>query len=200
LAARLDEGFRRGTQQHEQADLFGAEPVPNPERRRERTQQDIALAQAREPDVTERFSRVPRRAWDANDGQARRFLLEQYHGRCQMCSDGFLKQDGTPYFEGLYLVSHTLGAWLDRPGNMLCLCATCCAKMQFGTVEADGDDVLDQLKAIRLRKEGGDRHPRVHLRVCGSPLTLSFTERHILDLQEMLKASEGAVRSQEDGI
>ena len=113
--------------------------------------------------------------------------MEQYDGQCQICGDTFQKRDGEPYFEGLYLVSRTQAQWIDRPGNVLCLCATCCAKFQYGSVEAD--DILEEVKAFCTRNEGGNGNPTLHMRLCGEDVKVSFTERHLLDLQGLLKAS-----------
>ena len=78
-------------------------------------------------------------------------------------------------------------AWLDQPGNMLCLCAGCSARMRFGAVE--GEDLIAQALVVRLRKEGGEGAPRLAFQLCGQPATLRFSERHILALQEMLRLS-----------
>jgi hypothetical protein len=62
------------------------------------------------------------------------------------------KRDGSPYFEGVYLVSHTNAAWIDRLGNVLCLCPTCTAKFLYGEVHAP--DVLEQIHSWRAKIEG----------------------------------------------
>jgi hypothetical protein len=75
--------------------------------------------------VHDRYDFLPRKVWDDKNPDVRQFLLEQYAGRCQICTATFPKRDGNPYFEILYLVSHTSAAWIDRPGDVLCLCPTC---------------------------------------------------------------------------
>jgi hypothetical protein len=122
--------------------------------------------------------------WEAKDSAVRQFLLEQYGGHCQICRETFAKRDTTFYFEGLYLVGHTHGRWLDRPGNVVCLCPTCCAKFQHGTVEAP--DILDQITRWRTRQEGGG-DAWLTLKLCGQPIRMKFTEKHLLDLQEIIK-------------
>src|SRR5215469_7925340 len=115
------------------------------------------------------------------------FLKEQYDGRCQICQQRFVKRDGEPYFEGLYLVPHTLKKWLDRAGNVLCLCPTCCAKFLYGSVEAE--NIVSQVVSFRVRREGGTAQPNVGLNLCGASATVSYTEKHMLELQELLQAS-----------
>ncbi len=159
--------------------------VSNPEFRRSRMQETIAEEKANEPLQYERFRQVPRRVWEDKDSSVRQFLLEQYAGRCQICSQTFIKRDNAPYFEGVYLVSRTHARWIDRPGNVICLCATCCAKFQYGTVVAD--DILSQIRTWRTHREGGSG-PRLTLQLCGEEVALKFTEKHLLDLQEIIKA------------
>jgi hypothetical protein len=158
--------------------------VSNPEFRRSRVQETIAGEKADEPSQYERFRQVPRRVWEAKDSSVRQFLLEQYAGRCQICSQTFIKRDNAPYFEGVYLVSRTHARWIDRPGNVICLCATCCAKFQYGIVVAD--DILPQIVTWRTQREGGS-DPRLTLQLCGEDAALKFTEKHLLDLQEIIK-------------
>jgi hypothetical protein len=42
----------------------------------------------------------------------------------------------------LYLVLHTCGWWLDRPGNVISLCAACCAKFWHGTAAMRDDTAV----------------------------------------------------------
>ncbi len=83
----------------------------------------------------------------------------------------------------LYLVSHTSAAWIDRPGDVLCLCPTCTSKFLHGDVRAD--DVLDQIRSWRTRTKGGAT-PVLHLTLCEEPTVINYTEKHLLDLQTML--------------
>jgi hypothetical protein len=161
--------------------------VPNPEPRRERTATEIAEAIATEPTRGERYHHALTTRWEAKSDHVRTFLEEQYNGRCQICDTTFKKRDDRPYFEGVYLVSHTEKRWIDREGNVLCLCANCCAKFQHGSVEPS--DVVEQLLALRLSREGGSDALSVRIRLCGEEVRIRFKERHLLDLQEMLRAS-----------
>lgn len=157
--------------------------VSNPELRRKRTHDAITEDQAAEPRPQDRFRPVPRKIWEGKDSATRQFVEEQYGGHCQICGDTFHKRDGHPYFEALYLVARTKARWIDRPGNVLCLCATCCAKLQYGPVEVD--DLTKQILSWRTEQEGG-ADPQLSMRVCGVAVTVTFTEKHLLDLQEMV--------------
>lgn len=185
----LERMFERSAHHHDDAEQQTAQgQVGNPEVRRERVRENITSARASEPRTSERFRTVPARQWERKDNAVRQFLNEQYNGNCQVCGDGFKKLNGEPYFEGLYLVPHSLARWFNRPGNVLCLCASCCAKIQHGPLEVE-TPIRDQILGIRLEREGGAPSPALRLRLCGSDKTISFTEKHILDLQELIKAS-----------
>lgn len=160
--------------------------VRNPDFRRERIREEIEAEKQGEPALQDRFRRVPQRIWEAKDNAVRQFLLEQYGGKCQICGYTFRKRVGTPYFEGLYLVSRRHARWVDRPGNVISLCATCCAKLQHGSVEADPDIVL-QIEQWRTRMEGGS-DSSLKLRLCGEDVELHFKEKHLLDLQEIVRS------------
>jgi hypothetical protein len=167
-------------------DLYPPGDVPNPELRRERVAAEISEEQTLEPRRSERFKRVPTTRWERKDNRARDFLRQEYGGKCQVCGETFLKRDGSPYFEGMYLYSRTNARWIDREGNVLCLCANCCAKLMYGPVEAD--DILEQIDALKLRREGGPRELVLDISLCNQPARIRFSERHLLDLQELIAA------------
>lgn len=160
--------------------------VANPDRRRSLVQDEIADAQGEEQGVPA-FKLVSRRVWNAKDSAVKAFLVEQYAGRCQICDAGFDKRNGEPYAEAIYLAPAAKAAWVDRPGNVVCLCPTCAAKFQHGDVEADG--FVGQALATRLDREGGDGTLELKIALCGEACTIRFTERHLLDLQELLRLS-----------
>jgi len=183
----IEEAFSKiGRTGKGRSNLQPGESVPNPDRRREKIQEEIQKDQEDEPTIAKRFTRVSGRVWEKKDNQVREFLLHQYDGECQICGESFNKRNGTPYFEGLYLIPHSKKEWVDRSGNVLCLCATCCAKFQHGTVEADS--IIHQIQTIKLNKEGGDGHTRLVVQLCGEKKVIKYSERHILDLQEILKS------------
>ncbi|SCG72852.1 Histidine kinase-, DNA gyrase B-, and HSP90-like ATPase [Micromonospora echinaurantiaca] len=161
--------------------------VTAPAIRRQRTRDDINEDLADEPTPRDRFRVIGRRVWDGKDPAVRQFLLEQYAGHCQICGATFPKRDWTPYFEVIHLVSHTAAAWTDRPGNTLCLCPTCASKLLHGQVESD--DLLAQIQQWRTSAEGGGGSG-LRIELCGSPVVVSYTEKHLLDLQEMVRADE----------
>lgn len=190
-AAELQAQFGRvGDIEKQEDNLPSNGQVPNPELRRSRIQSEIQQGRAEEPERRQRFARVPRRTWEGKNSEVRTFLLNQYRGACQVCHYSFLKRNGRPYFEALYLVSFTQARWIDRPGNAICLCPTCCAKFFHGSVEAD--DIIEQVREYRVRREGGNSDAALYIRLCDTPTTILYTERHLLDLQEMVNSETGA--------
>jgi hypothetical protein len=183
----FQEQFSRGSHNDDIEEHPSPGPVPDPSRRRERLGDEIARARSDEPPKAQRFRRVSTIRWEAKDSRVREFLRIEYNGECQICGHTFRKRDGEPYFEGLYLVSHTQAGWIDRPGNVLCLCPTCCAKFMYGTVEAH--DIKGQVEEVLMFREGGSGDPVLHILLCGRAEKIRFSERHMIDLQELLKAS-----------
>ena len=79
---------------------------------------------------------------------------------------------------------------MDRlGGNVLCLCATCCAKFQHGEVQAE--DILEQVQGFKALREGGDERAVLRVRLCGKDEGVKISERHMIDLQEMLRDYDG---------
>ncbi|MBG1269291.1 sacsin N-terminal ATP-binding-like domain-containing protein [Nostoc sp. WHI] len=156
-------------------------PVANPEARLQKIQDSIRNDKENEPSTIDRFKKVESKKWEAKNNEIRFFLKEIYRGKCQICLETFPKyQDGEPYFEGVYLLPYTKARWIDNPGNVLCLCATCCAKLKHGSVESV-DDILEQINSLPLT--GG----KLHIKLCGQNTYITFKERHIIALKGFLK-------------
>jgi hypothetical protein len=179
----LIEAFSRPTRTPAERDeLLSDGSVANPTLRRARVGEAIATERADEPSERDRFRPVPRKVWAAKDNATRHFVEEQYRGRCQICKDTFTKRNGEPYFEAVYLVQRVRAKWVDRPGNVLCLCASCGAKLHHGPV--DVGDLIEQLDTWRTSAEGGGP-AALHITMCGEAASIHYTEKHLLDLQEM---------------
>ena len=163
--------------------------VQNPSRRRHRTSESIAadIENEGKEGVRSYFATVKK--WKGKNDQVRVNLTEWYGGQCQICDKTFTQSNGEPYFEGLYLVSHTTAEWIDRVGNVLCLCPWHSAMFQFGPKEVD-DDIIQQILRLKVQAEGGDGQLAIKLRLCEEDVEIKFAERHLIDLQEMIKKSQ----------
>ncbi len=164
-------------------------PVSNPSQRRNRTDEEIEEARANEPTAADRTRLAARKVWESKNPEVRAALKEWYAGHCQICNATFRERDGENFFEAMYLVPRTQegAAWIDRPGNVLCLCATCCAKFQHGSVESP-ENIVEKLRALKLARDGGTEPLAVRILLCAEEVTIHFTEKHLLDLQQMLAA------------
>jgi len=158
----------------------------NPSRRREQIQKDIS--NEIENDFGERFSFGLHKKWKGKNDRVKVAFREWYNGRCQICEKTFTQLNGEPYFEGLYLVSHTTADWLDREGNVLCLCAEHSAMFQFGEKKVE-KDIIQQVMQLKVKTEGGDGHPAIKMKLCDEEIEIRFAEKHLIDLQEMIKKS-----------
>ncbi|MCM0673217.1 hypothetical protein NCC78_00510 [Micromonospora phytophila] len=192
-AAAVEDAFDKPAEHGESEDgrLAAGERVVAPAVRRQRTRDDIREGLADEPTPQDRFRVIGRKVWDGKDPAVRQFLLEQYAGRCQVCTATFPKRDGVPYFEVIHLVSHTAAAWIGRPGNTLCLCPTCASKFLYGEVRSE--ELLSQIQQWRTSVEGGLGNS-LRVELCGEPVTIGYTEKHLLDLQEMIRTDDVALR------
>jgi len=173
------------------ASALDGSPVADPAYRRNQTNEEVEATRENEPAIGERVRLATRQVWESKNPEVRAFLNEEYNGHCQICGSTFLKRDGANYFEAPYIVSRAEegAAWLDRSGNVLCLCATCCAKFQHGSIESP-ENIVEQLRDLKLASEGGEQPLTVCIRLCNKEVTIGFTERHLLDLQEMLEIDD----------
>ncbi|MHC5825459.1 MAG: hypothetical protein ACYT04_58825, partial [Nostoc sp.] len=150
----------------------------------QRVSERIMTNKANELPLDKRFKIVPRKKWEAKDNEVRSFLNVEYSGKCQICNYTFYKQDGQPYFEGHYLVSSTRAKWLDDRGNILCLCANCGAKSNHGSVEMQ--DIIEQ---ITQEVTESSPNPELSVEICGEPVNIRFSKKHIIHLQKLLTDS-----------
>jgi hypothetical protein len=166
--------------------------VGNPKERRKRTRDNYAARKSREPAASLRVTRRVIDVWDPKNKVIRDFLYEEYSGRCQICGETnrFPRRDGRAYFEAVYLIPHTQAAWTDDPGSVICLCALCSAKFQHGAVKCE--NVEAQIHAQKAIAEGGHGKPVVTIELVGKQVSITFSERHLIEVQEMLGLAEGS--------
>ena len=161
----------------------------NPERRRQKTRQDIAEAISSENSGGGSSTLTLRKKWKSKNDSVRTSFIEWYGGRCQICGSTFIQRNGEPYFEGLYLVSRIEADWVDREGNVLCLCAEHSAMFQFGTKKVD-EDVVQQVLRLTTLEEAGNSDLAVRMTLCGNPVEIKYADKHLIDLQEMIRVSK----------
>ena len=160
--------------------------VRNPADRRKKTRENYSDRKSREPAVAQRTTQRVVDIWDPKNKGVRDFLYEEYSGRCQICGETnrFPRRDGMAYFEAVYLIPHREAAWTDDPGSVICLCALCSAKFQHGTVECQ--DIAQQIHSQKTVVEGGKGQPSISVKLIGKPVDIKFSERHVIEVQELL--------------
>jgi len=162
--------------------------VRNPNRRRERSYEEHKEQLNSEPSPDERRKATTRTILEGPDEQVREYLIQMYGGKCQICGKTFPERSGNPFFIAKYIVLKKLARFADTPANALCLCADHFAKWQHGAVEAN--NILDQIDALKTESEGGNSNPVLRIKLCGEECKIEFKEKHFLELQELLRASE----------
>jgi hypothetical protein len=162
--------------------------VINHRRRAGKIKGYIEEDKANEPSPSVRSKKIPQKVWEGKNYEARKFLEEQYNGKCQLCDQTFIKRDGKPYFEGFYLVSRTNARWIDRAGNILCLCANHSAQLQHGSVEVN--DIKEQINSFVIENKEEKNPPVLEIKLCGKKCKITYTEKHFLDLQGLLNTSK----------
>jgi hypothetical protein len=164
------------------------------DRRRTRVAGAIEDALEGEPSPDTRFFLGVCKKWKGKNDAVRVALKEWYGGRCQICRRTFLQPNGQPYFEGLYLVPYTRNQWIDRVGNVICVCPWHSAMFQFGVKEVE-EDILQQIMALQTVAGGGSGKSHIKMRLSGDLVEIQFTEKHFVDLQEMIKASQKSTKT-----
>ena len=158
----------------------------NPDLRRERGIAQLQEDMDSEPAPSRRWRLAERRVLNDESADVRQYLFERYAGTCQICDRTFTQANGLPYFEAVRLVSRTRAKFTDRAGLALSLCATCSAMLRHGPV--DLLDFLDRAREFLVRAEGGTSEPHFRVRICDANAIIHYDERHLIDLQAVLRS------------
>jgi hypothetical protein len=161
--------------------------IPDRERRRRKEMEAHRERIVSEPDPEDRRQTTERTKLERPDEQVRKTLEEWYGGKCQICGDTFPERDGKPFFMAKYMVERKLARQVDANGNALCLCADHFAKWEFGAREVD--DMRSQVDSLNPTSEGGNENLEIRVKLCGEEFIIKFTERHVIALQALIKAS-----------
>ena len=79
------------------------------------------------------------------------------------------------------------------------MCANCRAKFQHGEVYAERG-ALKQIIEMKAAREGGAGEFRIELRLCGKDLEITSRDRHLIDLQDIIKALARATKRETGAI
>ena len=183
----IEKSFNKSGKTEVQTHIIDDGKVNNPERRREKTAEEHRDRLNREPSADDRRRETYRMLLEGPDPQVREYLSQMYGGECQICDSTFPERDGKPFFVASYIVERQKSEAVDTAANALCLCADHFAKFKHGAVEAE--DIPTQIENFQTESEGGDCRPILDIKLCGEKCEIRFKEKHLLDLQELVKVS-----------
>jgi hypothetical protein len=169
-------------------DFFPSHESSNPERRRNKSYNSATEKIYQEPTPEERRTKTERSILEGPEPKTREFLSMQYYGKCQICGKTFKKKDGKNFFVATYIVPRVKARFLDNPANALCLCADHFAKWRHG--EKKAEKITDKIINFKTVKEGGQEEPSFKIQLCDIDETITFTEKHLVDLQALITAIE----------
>ena len=185
--AEIEKSFNKSGKTKVQFHIMDDGKVKNPERRREKTAEEHRDRLNRSPNTDDRRKETYRTILEGPDPQVREYLSQMYGGKCQICDDTFPERDGKPFFVASYIVERQKSEGVDTSANALCLCADHFAKFKHGAIEAE--DIPTQIKNFQTESEGGVCKPVLDIILCGEKCEIRFKEKHLLDLQELIKVS-----------
>ena len=184
----IEKSFNKSGKTEVKTQIIDDGKVKNPERRREKNAEEHRDRLNRAPSTDDRRKETYRTILEGPDPQVREYLSQMYGGKCQICDDTFPERDGKPFFVASYIVERQKPEGVDTSANALCLCADHFAKFKHGAIEAE--NISDQIEKFQTESEGGDCKPILNIKLCGEKCEIRFKEKHLLDLQELIKASK----------
>ena len=183
--AEIEKSFNKPGKTEVQPHIIDDGRVNNPEHRREKIAEEHSDRLNREPSADDRRRGTYRTLLEGPDPQVREYLSQMYGGKCQICDSTFPERDGKPFFIANYIVERQKSGVVDTSANALCLCADHFAKFKHGAVETEG--VLTYIENFQTESEGGNCQPMLDIELCGEECKIHFKEKHLLDLQELIK-------------
>ncbi len=173
---------QRGRVEHGDEERY---PVSNPGRYQKKLNKGVEERVEEHQSTSRKIKFSPVRDQPSNE-EARRFLYEQYHGRCQVKGVTFPKAsentDGVAenYFEACSLLSYANAGYLNDAGNMLCISADTMAKFKYASFEFldNPEDVIKNFKV----NNGQIEEISVRIRLAGEECAINWSQRHFMRL------------------
>jgi hypothetical protein len=149
----------------------------------DKLKEDVEQEVAKYQSTSQTISFFPVRDRSIN-AEARDFLYEQYHGRCQVTGTTFPKTSrnindvSENYFESCALLSYTNAGYLNDAGNMLCVSADTMAKFKCASIEFL-DSLEDTIESFKLNSGQVDK-VSVRIRLVGEECFIKWSQRHFM--------------------
>ena len=186
IESEIRKAFNKPAKNPPRQYVSGSGGVQNPEYTRNKISESYQEDKESEPSREERYT--TQKLLEQPDPQVRKFLEVMYQCKCQICGHTFTKRNGDNFFIVTYIIPRENARFFDNPGNALCLCAEHFAQFHHGDVDAP--DIVEQIKEIKLKKEGGTTDPALKIKLCGKECTIRFKEDHLVGLQEFIQSCE----------
>ncbi len=128
----------------------------------------------------------------------RAFLLNQYHGNCQVCNERLdLGVSKDPYFE-IYRLDEKKnlhGEWSNQEHNAICLCPNCHALMKYGG--RDLTKIIEKAQNVANHEEAPDPVSKrngdfyiTEVNIAGVKKEIFYTPIHMASIIAFLKFSQ----------
>jgi len=188
LKDEMKQAFNKLGKTELQERVYDDGKVRYPEGRREKSHDEHRERQQQEPSADARRKKTLRTILEGPDKQIREYLYQMYEGKCQICQKTFPEKNGKPFFIANYIVERKVARAVDASANALCLCAEHFAKWQHGAIETK--HIIKQIDSYKTKSEGGLDMPILRIKLCGEECIIIYKEKHFLELQEFLRASD----------
>ncbi len=159
--------------------------VYNPDRYQDKLSERVERSVEEHQSTPRKITFSPLRDHPSNK-EARRFLYEQYHGRCQVTEMTFPKanrnNDGMAenYFEACGLLSYVDADYLNDAGNMLCVSADTMVKFKYASFEFM-ESLEDAIETFSANGESAEC-VAVKIRLAGEECYINWGQRHFMRL------------------
>jgi predicted HNH restriction endonuclease len=180
-------------------------PTPEQEVEIQKSKLEALSKMSEDPQVMLKEEKLIKRVKSKENSEPnlRAFLLNQYHGNCQVCNErldlGIIKD---PYFE-IYRLDEKKnlhGEWSNQEFNTICLCPNCHALMKYGG--RDLTNIVEKAKIISNHEEvpepiterNGDFYA-VKVSIAGKEREIFYAPSHMASIIAFLKFSKEGLRS-----
>ena len=159
--------------------------IRNAERRSKKIKEELEEG-LKKPTIFKKIGFVSRTKTSSDE---RIFLMEQYHGKCQICNCSIKKWNGENYFEGINLIAtksldESLKKSLEIGWNSLCLCPNHAAEYKYGAV--DITDIVEKINSISVVDRSSEKIPLL-IGMQGKSVELLYTPKHFLALKTAIE-------------
>lgn len=169
-----------------QKPAFPERASSNPERRREKLQEQIGDAPKKEYEQRDRSVRTTRGTVDPTLWLRNQYKNEDGQMICQVCKDKmpFRRRDGEHYFESVEALSRDHFT-MEHEAQFLALCPLCAARYNEFVKQDEEEEAMVNMKNALMNSEGCE----VPLRLGELNTSIRFVEIHYHDIKTIIETS-----------